>query len=391
MKLKGISPLEQNVDRIVLGVTGLVLAGAVAYQFVGSGNMVKVGTVMVPAPQAYDPVVAQANTVSRNLDSTSLKSPEPPKYTLGDKLDIGAAMPRVAKAGPALGRAPSISSKMTAPVLNNVFAAFSVPAPTTPSAFMFASTISPVEVLAPKNKGLDKLVAPQQPFDKAAVSVETTFSGVSLREELQKDPDGDGPAQPMPSTWWRDQNGNQPTDLVDIVAVEVERETLRLPDGSTPPQQVITKVAVPPGRIAMRAAWDESVHALGDMPGMVDTVRQAEEEVQRPKYYDTIAGPEWKEPIDAVIAGDKNGKLNQVNKLKHDLEDNETETKRIQELFDKAPDAPKQGDRLPPPTNGGGSGGTGRGGHGGATLRSFPECKARGTAQGRQGHAGPPS
>src|SRR5207302_241201 len=139
-------------------------------------------------------------------------------------------------------------------------------------------------------------------------SVEAVFSGAALREALQKDPDGNGPIQPMPRSWWVDSIGGQDVNLVEIVAVDVERETLRLPDGSTPTSPVVAKVPALPGRPSMRAEWEQSVHSLGDTPGMVDTVRQSAEDVQRPKYYDTIAGPEWKEPAELLVQGDKNSK-----------------------------------------------------------------------------------
>ena len=244
MKLKGISPLEQNVDRIVLGCYDqLVLAGAVAYQFFGGGNLVKVGTEQVPAPQAFDPVVKAANALSVALDAKSPKNPRrAPAFTLTNKLVIGAASPKLAKVSTSLGRAPSISGKVNIGVASDQIAALSVPAPSGgPIASMFQSTISPVEQA--RVAGLAKVLKPEQPFDKAAVSIEASFSGAALREELQKDPDGDGPIQPMPRSWWEDQGLSQ----VEIIAVEVERETLQLSDGTTPAQPIITKLPTPPG------------------------------------------------------------------------------------------------------------------------------------------------
>src|SRR5262249_29918046 len=125
---------------------------------------------------------------------------------------------------------------------------------------------------------------------------------------------------------------------------------------------VITKIKTPPGRVAMREDWDQSVKSLGDMPGMVDTVRQAREEIQRPKYYDTIAGPEWKEPVDMLAAGDKNSKLNAIAKYRRDLDDNKKEIERIQRMYDEAPEP---GAKAPEKTGSGGGGGGGKGGTGG--------------------------
>jgi hypothetical protein len=377
MKLKGISPLERNVDRIVLGVTSVALLGAVGLQFLGSGNTIKVGTDQVLPAQAYDPVVREAKRLSDTLDRTDLKTPEVPAFTLSNKLSIGAATPRVAKAaGPSLGTAPKIATKVNLPTISDIFAAFIVPPPTGAVAYMFESTISPVEVLNPKNVGLEKLVSADQPFDKAAVSIEATFPGAALREALAKDPDGDGPAQPMPNSWWRDQNGAQPLDLVEVIAVEVERETVRLPNGTNPPSPVVAKLRPPPGRMDMRAMWEsgeESVRSLGDMPAMVERARQSADEVQRPKYYDTIAGPEWKEPADAILAGDKNSKLNQINRWRAQLDALDTKIRELQELYDKAPDpAQKQPDRRTDSGGGGGGGGGGGKGTGGGGRATAP-------------------
>src|SRR5262245_4827520 len=285
MKLKGISPLERNVDRIVLGVVVLVFAGALAYQFLGAGNTVKVGNSEVPAPQAFDPVVREAKALASSLDRTDLKTPDVPAFTLANKLAIGAGTPKIAKAGPSLGRAPSINTKVNTLPLNNTFAAIEVPAPTSPVAVVFQSTISPVEQV--KNKDLAAYLPAEQPFDKAGVSVEAVFSGVALREALQKDPDGDGPIQAMPRSWWVENFNGQDVNQVEIVAVEVERELVRDAKGMTPEKPTVVKVPPLPGRTSMLAEWKQNVHALGDMPGYVDTARAAAEEVQRPKYYDT--------------------------------------------------------------------------------------------------------
>lgn len=359
MKLKGISPLEQNVDRIVLGVVVLVFAGALALQFLGPGNMVKVGNTEVPAPLAFDPVVREAKTLAGSLDRGDLKTPDLPAFTLANKLTIGAGAPRLAKAGPALGRAPSINTKINVAPINNTFAAIELPAPTSPVAVVFQSTISPVEQV--RNKELAKVLPAEQPFDKAAVSVEAIFSGAALREALQKDPDGDGPIQPMPRSWWLDNINGQDVNLVDIVAVEVERELLRNPDGTTPDQPTVVKVPPLPGRTSMRAQWDQEVHSLGDMPGMVTTVSQAAEEVQRPKYYETIAGPEWKEPTDMLAAGSQNNKINAINRLRKELDDNAKEMDKIQKMYDAAPDPSKEsrppdrsGEQTPPTRSKGG-------------------------------------
>jgi hypothetical protein len=360
MKLKGISPLEQNVDRIILGVVLLVLVGAVALQFLGSGNMVKVGTAQPqPAAQAMVPVENEAKELVRRLDAASPKIPDAPKFTLADKLVIGAATPKLAKSPRALGPAPTISNVSKSQPVDATYGAMTVPAPTGVVTHVTQSTISPVELI--RIPDLAKLVPSVQPFDKAAVSIEASFNGTALREELAKDPDGDGPMQPMPSTWWHDQVNGQNIDLVDIVAVQVERETVKQADGTTPAQSVSTMLPVPPGRVAMLTEWNDSVHAVGDMPQMLERMRIAAEDIQRPKYYETIAGPQWMPPTEAEALGGNLGKAGQINRLRNELGNLDKDITRVQGLYDKAP-APSSKDKQPPPSpqqSGGSKGGRG--------------------------------
>lgn len=365
MKLKGISPLEQNVDRIVVSVAGLALAGAVGMQFLGA-KTVKVGAEEVSPGQAYTVVQKKAQAVNQQLESVDLKTPEPPKFTLSDKLVLGASPTPVAANTPRqpLGRKPLVGSAAVAVrAEQNLFGMGAVPAPTSGIASEVMVTISPVEKI--NNKELAKLLPDQQPFDKASVSVEFSFNGAEWRDALMADPDGEGPQRSIPLMWWRDQSAGQSYDLVDIVSVQFERETLTNPDGTTPTEGASAMLPAPPGRSSKLEEWTQTVKAIGDIQQMVDKVRAASEDVQRPKFYDIVAGPEWKPPSEAKSASDIASKAVELNKYHAAMAENDRKLADMEKRLAAAP-APKTTDRdkketptNPPPAPRGGGGGKG--------------------------------
>jgi len=365
MKLKGINPLEQNVDKIVVGVVSLALVAAVGAQFLASGNMVKVGTVTVPAVGAFDPVVKAAQSLNAKLDEENPARPEAPTFGLSDKLVIGAAAKPVPNpTRVALGTPPALGRIGTETMIATAtYAPPVVPAPTVATARAFAGTISPVEQI--RSPELAKMLPAEQPFDKSAVTIEARFSGLALKDSLLNDPDGEGPMEAMPLSWWRDPF-SQGLDLVEVIAVEVERETLRAADGGTP-QGAAATVILPaiPGRADMLKAWNESVKSIGDMAPVVETARFAAQDVQRPKYYEMIAGPEWKPPSEFEVAADDAGKERNVKRLRTQLEEVDEKFATAQQKLDQTP-APRGQE----PTRA--TGGARRGGSGGDSRDPAP-------------------
>lgn len=363
MKLKGISPLEQNVDRIVLGVVSLALVGAVGLQFLPE-TQVKIGTSpkTIRPTQAMSIVEDEARTLSGKLDSSGLPVPQVPAFSLNDKLALGRAAP--ANKGPrvALGRLPEIAGTANVmPVSNESFGLPAVPAPTGGVTNLVQVTISPIEKL--KNADLAKLLPEAQPFDKTCVSVEFGWNGAQFRDALQSDPDGEGPASAMPLNWWRDQAGGRNSDLVEIVAVQYERETITKPDGNPPASPESVVLAAPPGRPSKLAEWRETVRSAGDVAQvMLPAVQEASEQIQRPKFYDIVAGPEWVPPSKAENLGDQTGKIVQINRLKRQLEPLDKQIadleKKLQELGPAGGDQKKDQAAPPAPAPRPGKGGS---------------------------------
>lgn len=372
MKLKGIKPIEQHVEKIVIAVAGAAGLALLGYQFFRPATM-KVGPSEVTLSEAYSPAIEGASRVESAMNSTSPTLPQAPDVFNSDKMAIGAlSVPGPKPIRVSLGDAPQFG-KAAADIgaIAAEFKSLQIPAPTGVVSGAFRSTISPIEKV--RNPELAKLLPTEQPFDKAAVSVEATFNGAALREMLAADPDGDGPQQPIPLGWWRD-TANETIGLVDIIAVEVERRTLRNADGTMPSSDVVTTVQVPPGRISGTKIWNETIKSLGDVPPLLDQFRVLGEEIQRPEYYSTIAGPEWKPPSEMFVPADVDARGRRINDLKRRVADLDA---RILDLEDKARTGPTGDPRrdAPPPSR---TGGGGAGGKGGASPSSpSPESPRR--------------
>lgn len=301
MKLKGISAFEQHADKAVLGAMGVVFMGVIAQQLLTSPNNVKIGNATYPPAQAFGPVEEEARKIEGQLIAPATGMPDVKPFTLTEKLSIGStARTHIEPHRLALGEPVSLGASSTArQVASGTYGLPTIAAPTNVIAHPYLSTINPLEVV--RNADLAKVLPAQQPFDKAAVSIEATFDGTALRAALEGDPDGAGPQEPLPLAWWRDVGGRG--DGVQIVGVEVQRETLRLPDGSTPASATIALVPSMPGRPDYRSEWNK-VKSIADVPQYLDLIRGNAEQIQRPGYYTTIAGPEWTPPSEAPVVTD---------------------------------------------------------------------------------------
>lgn len=358
MKLKGIKPIEQHADKIVMGLVGVVGLGMLAYQFF-TPSTVKVGNQFVPPADAFRPVETEARELDSRLGAAGLTADlRAPEGFSGQALAIGPA----ANPGPAqrvaltLGPPPRITAIADAgAVAAAMFKLPEVPAVTAPLAHSFRSTISPVEVLRNPELAASGLIPAQQPFDKASVSIEGVFDGTAFKQQLMSDPDGSGPLEPVPLNWWRDTLSDS-NDFIEIVAVEVERETLVRADGSIPSQPERSMVASLPGRPNARKLWEESVRAVGDVPPLIEQLRSMSEDVVRPAYFPTIAGPEWKPPSEAVVASDQAGRGRQIDTLRRRYNDLNRQIDALQRQIETAPATDprmEQRDRQTPPQTGG--------------------------------------
>lgn len=363
MKLKGISTIEQHIEKIVLGVVGAALLGVVGTQLVGESK-IQVGKEEVAIGDAFKPAERAARALLADINATEPKLPEAPSF--GKLSEYGSMLQASVATG---GRLPDLGVKTAlaggaGPSRGGdaLYAALAVPAPTRAIAHGFRGTIDPWEKVSLPE--LAKLLPAEQPYDKAAVSVEAGFSGTSLREALTTDPDGEGPLLAIPSGWWR--------DGVEIIGVEVEREQLTS-DGQW---TAATLLGGLPGRLNLLDEWRAGVKGLADAASMVARAKDNAEEIQRPEYYRMIAGEEWAPPrvwqareesgFDPIEVAAKQDRLAEVTA---DLEKLRAELAAL-----PASDAPgNERRREQPPPSRGGEGGGGKGGAGGETPRQPSE------------------
>src|SRR5687768_14857868 len=108
MKVKGINPIEQNVEKIVLGVAGAALLAVVAMQLLGGSTVeVEPSGPRRPLDQAYIPVKDAANGVVAQMTEENPRLPEVAVVDLLSEYNERAGQPvavrpRIVAMGPAM-------------------------------------------------------------------------------------------------------------------------------------------------------------------------------------------------------------------------------------------------------------------------------------------------
>ncbi|MDX9911520.1 MAG: hypothetical protein RBS39_06795 [Phycisphaerales bacterium] len=347
MKLKGINPLEQHVEKIVLGGVSIVLVGVLALQFVTSPT-IKVGTRELPPKNAFDPAKQAAAALETQLASEAF---EPPEGATGESI-AQAIKRRISTSGRAesmasLGQAPKFGAVDVGAATGLRFAAVAAPAPGSVVASGYRATVDP---RVPREvEGLAALLPAQQPFDMGVISVETSFDGTALRSLMERDPDGEsGPLSPLPRSWW--EGG------FEVLAVEMERQLLGA-DGSWGPSEAVAPM---PGQVRplseLRAGLsDGEAVTLTNVRQAVSVAAGSRAEVLSPRFYATIAGPKWAPPSELVMTGTDPG-ADEVSRLKRQLASIDRDIEQKQKALENVGQDPgRQGER--PGREGGGGGG----------------------------------
>lgn len=371
MKLKGISVLEQHVEKIVVSVIGVGLVGVIGWQLVIQ-TKIKVGTGEVLIQNAFEPVETAAKKLLTEMEKVNPSFPASPDVSPLAKFDQALAG-GISPTGnlPAMGRVYALGGTTgPGPKGDAMYAMASIPAPSKIYAASFRGTVDPMETISTPE--LAKYLPTEQPFDKAAATVEAVFDGKALRAALETDPDGtSGPLAALPIDWW--------LDKVEILNVVVEREE----QGSDGTWAHATTLKPMPGRLDFMRAWDEKVKVGGDAVNSIDVARAKAQEILRPEFYNMIVG-EWA-PASTLIQREGSnsnpaaiGLLREkIAELDKKLKDKEQELAQLPPDDKKpaAPPAPRPG----PGGGGGGGGGGGKNGGGGGAPGG-----------GRPGPAAPP-
>lgn len=351
MKLKGINPLEQHAEKIVVGVFAVALLGVAAWQFLSPAPTVKVGTKEVPMPDAYSEVAKEARRIEAKL-----KQAEPEGLPTG----AGAALAQLENFDKRLTASVSPSPRLAvaigpgSDVLSGAggrtlevatYNEITIDAPGEPVGATHIATIDRSEIAA--DPAVQAVLPAKDPLDKASISVEIKFDGTALRTAMMADPDGEGPIRALPKNWW--------DGRMQVLGVEWRRQMLK-PDGTwTDPEPV----KIMPGRAALVDKLD-GLNTADALRSAANFATTNADYVRRPPYYAVRLGEQWTAPAQrSLMAKNEAEKQREITKLTQQREGEQRKLKQQEDALAKVGQAP------PPPAGGGGGGGGGKTGGGG--------------------------
>lgn len=355
MAVQRIHPLEKHAEKILLGVTLVVLLGVLAWQIRFVRNTVTVGKEEVGVGRAYEVVAGRAEVLRAQVVDESPELPEAKPVDvraafvngLEGSVSPSAALAWGLRGLPELGiggvAGGAIKSGQFVPVP-------SVPGPGGVRAAGYLMTISAGEVEA--NPGLERLLPGEGPHETALVSVEARVDAGALRSALTATPEGsEADWQPLPQPWW---------ERSEVVRVSAERQ-VRLADGSW---GEATAVEGLPGRATGLA--ELAAAAELDINELRQQAASKRDEVLRPAMYQRAelrgrqVGLPWVPPSDAGAGLELAAELRQLQRERRDLGMRIAGLERALQ-----PPPEQQPPRDPPPGRGRGGGRGDRGGRGG--------------------------
>lgn len=298
MKLKGINPLEQHVEKIVLGAMGVVFLGVLAVQFVIAPNEVDYDGQKVPPDKVLTRLGDRASGVLGQMLDPAPALPSVRTPDLAARFEAAFSTPPLPSeqlASVAFGR-PFELAFTEVQTLDGPVTPLTLPGAAEVHAISQWSTVDPFFAVA--TPALAPYLPAAQPMDKATVSVEAVISGAAIKTALERRVDG---GRAIPSHWW--QSGGQGT--LEVLAVEVERQTRRA-DGSWSPPEIVPQIRWTPDLLASlnegapqgeTRNWENLRPA--DLSAMARMAQDDPSLVAQPLFLPTIAGVEWAAPSKA--------------------------------------------------------------------------------------------
>jgi hypothetical protein len=292
MKIKGISPIEQHVEKLVLVVFALFAMAMFVLQFniFGDPNAVQIEQGRKVSPgQAVDAVRDMARRKEGEIDATPPADEVPDRPGPLDRWTEASRTPAVPPALTAIALMPGAGGVRPVDVvtpddgtprpLADRVLEIAAPTPTDPFARVFGATVNP---LVPSRIPESAALLPgEQPLDLRAVSIQATFPADQLRAALAEVPAESSGLRPLPRSWWIDQ--------VEILDVEVARDELG-PDGAVVATTIVPPV---PGAPTLRARITTADLAPRELPEILTEERIGREQIRRSPFFDVIAGEPW--------------------------------------------------------------------------------------------------
>lgn len=325
MKLKGINPIEQHVEKFVLVIFALALLGFLVMQFLGEPNAVEVSGRTVPPENARELVRDKALQVKGQLESvdpapalegelTNYVEPFARRLETQDVPAIAveslgaSALARADSPGMGTGGIGDIGS--TADPLH-------VPTPPSPSEPLvapFAGAVHPL-VAYPIRDEIPQLG--EQPYDLRGVSVQTTFDAPSFRADINDPPEG---RSQLPLDWSRN---------IQILDVRLFRQ--RMVEGAWTDEQLVPPM---PGRGSIRDFVMRSNIRPAELPDLLQAERENRSEIRNPSIYRMIAGLPWVSPERFPDVKRTLPDQQQVNRILRTLESVDSELERLRTRFE---------------------------------------------------------
>lgn len=320
MKLKGVNPIEQHIEKIVLAVVLILLLAVLSMQFVLRPNDIEVSSTRTVSPdQVYTVLESQANQLQSQLSDQSPALPELQPVDLverynnafenssGGAVQLSSSLGQGVDIAVATGtRVEDIDTPSDGPV-----AALRVPRTSTPVAASLWSTLDPYAVI--QVPAYEQYIPATQPFDFPSISIEASFSGKDLESALLGK---NGSDSAIPPRFW------SATGLA-ILGFEAERQQL-MEDGSWGSSEPIE---TPPHTPKPTHAIGEDAGLL-ELTALVSTAAGVVDEVARPMFPPTISGEEWIPPSERVESGDDSESA-QIKRIQRRLDRARSELERL--------------------------------------------------------------
>lgn len=316
MKVKGINPIEQHIEKVLLVLMAVVLLAVLAMQFLLQPNQVDANGRKIPPQDIYKTLENQATSLDAQLKDLNPALPEVPEMDLVQRYDNAFAQKGLGEdvlsanlgTGVNFDRFGGRDFTNAAPTSEEV-SPLAVPATTGVVAASQWATLDPYAVETVP--AYAEFVPAQQPYDFASVTIESVFSGEALADALSSE-QGAG----IPLRFW------QGTGIA-VMAFEVERQRL-LPDGTwSDPEPITTPPTTPIPTLSLAGEA-----GLPELTGLVSNALQAAHDIERPAPPPTIAGPAWIPPSERMAVDD--AELSEGDLIRRQLQRAEAELDRLE-------------------------------------------------------------
>jgi len=318
MKLKGVNPIAQHIEKAVLGLTVVIFLGIISMQFVTEPNKVAVDSSRSVSPdQIYNELEAKANALQSQISDLTPAYPDVQPVNLVERYNkaFEASSDETAQLASALGSGIDVASKLSIVITSGggtdvgPIESMPVPATSTPIASSTWGTLDPYAIL--QIPEYEEFVPAAQPFDFPSVSIEVDFSGTTLRDVLEGTEDFPG----VPRLFWVSTG-------MAVMGLDVQRQALQ-DDGSWSASE---SISTPPGTPLPTNAVSKN-DGLVRLNNIIASAQEVASEVMRPMFPPTISGPLWQPPSDSL--GTESSGLTETQRAQRQLARLTVEVERL--------------------------------------------------------------